>query len=80
MPRDAAEHLAQRIAALVILNKVKMEETFVKQIVLEKVRGSGPCGCPWLQEEGVVGFGGSAVAVRHSVGSHYYRSWPTSVA
>ncbi|GIL91215.1 hypothetical protein Vretimale_18873 [Volvox reticuliferus] len=36
LPRDAAEQLAQKIAALIIQNKLKMEEAFVKQVVLEK--------------------------------------------
>ncbi|EFJ42659.1 hypothetical protein VOLCADRAFT_97250 [Volvox carteri f. nagariensis] len=36
LPRDAAEHLAQKITALIIQNKLKMEEAFVKQVVLEK--------------------------------------------
>ncbi|GLI62367.1 hypothetical protein VaNZ11_004986 [Volvox africanus] len=36
LPRDVAEQLAQKITALIIQNKLKMEDTFVKQVVLEK--------------------------------------------
>ncbi len=39
LPRPMAEQLAQRITELIVMNKMKMEETFVKQVLLEKVRG-----------------------------------------
>lgn len=37
LPRPMAEQLAQRITELIVMNKMKMEETFVKQVLLEKV-------------------------------------------
>ncbi len=38
LPRDTAEKLAKDITTLIVLNKEKMEGTFVKTVVLEKVR------------------------------------------
>ena len=39
LPRASAETLAEQITLLVINNKQKMEDTFVKQVALEKVGG-----------------------------------------
>ena len=39
LPRASAETLAEKITLLIVQNKMKMDDTFVKHVALEKV----PC-------------------------------------
>jgi len=38
LPRTSAERLAEQITELIVINRVKMEETFVTNAYMEKVR------------------------------------------
>mmetsp|Transcript_22563 Transcript_22563/g.62329 ORF Transcript_22563/g.62329 Transcript_22563/m.62329 type:complete len:218 (-) Transcript_22563:836-1489(-) len=48
LPRDAADKLAERITELIVMNRIKMEETFVTNAYMEKVA--------LMQESKVMGF------------------------
>jgi hypothetical protein len=43
LPRHSAEQLAEQIAALIVSNKLKMDEAFVNRKEVDKVRGAFSC-------------------------------------